>query len=256
MIIDQIKKLTHHMRLFGIHEGMERRATEAQSNNLDHLEFLRLLMEDEALNRKDRVAKRLVTKARFRSNADIEDWDQTFDRGITKAKLHELSLGSFYHNNENLIILGKTGEGKTHLAIALGRRLCHENIKAAFFSLNLLFEEILSERASGRYLSFIKKMNKVDVLILDDLGLRSYTHEEATTLTDILEERYQKGSVIVTSQVDPRGWTKLFEDPVIAEAITDRLSHPSQKITLKGGSYREKLGSEQKTRKRKKGKDD
>src|SRR3990167_3192312 len=177
---------------------------------------------------------------------DIEDWDNSFDRGIHKGKLTELALGSFYNNKENLIILGKTGEGKTRLAISLGRRLCHENIKASFFSVNLLFEEILSEKASGKYLAFIKKTNKANILILDDFGLRNYTHEEATTLTDILEERYQKGSVIVTSQVDPKGWTKLFEDPVIAEAITDRLTHPSQTITLKGGSYREKLNSKKK----------
>ena len=91
--------------------------------------------------------------------ADIEDWDNSFDRGINKGKLTELALGSFYHNKENLIILGKTGEGKTHLAISLGRRLCHENIKASFFSVNLLFEEILSEKASGKYLAFIKKTN-------------------------------------------------------------------------------------------------
>ena len=112
--------------------------------------------------------------------------------------------------------------------------------------MNLLFEEILSEKASGKYLAFIKRINKANILILDDFGLRNYTHEEATTLTDVLEERYQKGSVIITSQVDPKGWTKLFEDPVIAEAITDRLIHPSQTITLKGGSYREKLNSKTK----------
>jgi DNA replication protein DnaC len=80
------------------------------------------------------------------------------------------------------------------------------------------------------------------VLILDDFGLRNYTHEEATALMDILEERYRKGIQIVTSQVNAKGWVKLFDDPVIAEAIVDRLEHPSVLLTLKGGSYRERLG--------------
>jgi DNA replication protein DnaC len=88
----------------------------------------------------------------------------------------------------------------------------------------------------------VRGLVKATVLILDDLGLRNYSHEEATSLIDILEERYHKAPLIVTSQVEPQGWLKLFEDPVIGEAIVDRLIHPSQKITLKGEkSYREKL---------------
>jgi DNA replication protein DnaC len=110
-----------------------------------------------------------------------------------------------------------------------------------------LFEEIQAAKAAGRYLNYIPSLIKAKVLILDNLGLRNYTHEEATSLMDILEARYQKAPLIVTSQVEPQGWIKLFEDPVIAEAIVDRRIHPSQKITLKGEkSYREKL-AEKKT---------
>ena len=241
MILDQIKLLTHKLKLFGIHNALERRYAELQSHNLDPLEMLRLLLEDEILQRKDALTKRLTTKAKFRSYADIEDWDFSFDRGIPKTKLVELATGSFYHNKENLILLGKTGEGKTHLAQAIGRRLCQEEVRVSFISLNILFEEIQCQKLAGRYLGFIRNLNRAQILILDDFGIRAYTHDEACILMDILEERYRKLSVILTSQVDPKGWTKLFEDPVIAEAIVDRLSHPSQKIILKGGSYREKV---------------
>lgn len=241
MIVDQVKQLTHKMRLFGIYHAAERRAQEALNHNHEPMEFLRLLLEDEILHRKNAVAKRLVTQANFRSMADFEDWDDSFDRGLSKAKIKELALGSFYHNKENLIVLGNTGVGKTHLAIAIARRLCHEEIKTKFFSINLLFEEIAAQKMAGKYLCFIKTLNKASLLIFDDFGLRNYTHDEATILMDILEERYQKGPIIITSQVEPKGWIKLFEDPVIAEAITDRLTNPSQKLTLKGTSYREKL---------------
>lgn len=246
-MLDQVKNLSHRLRLFGIHSACNRRAEEALSQGLHPLEMLRLILEDELLSRKDRVSKRLATKARFRFRADLEDWDATFERGISKQKIRELSALGFLHNKENLLILGKTGEGKTHLAIAIGKKLCDEGHKTLFLPVNFLFEEIAAARAAGHYLAYIKTLVKMDALILDDWGLRNYTHEEATVLMDVLEERYRKGMVIVTSQVNPEGWSKLFEDPVIAEAITDRLNHPSQKIILKGGkSYRERLNQPKK----------
>lgn len=247
-MLDQIKNLSHQMRLFGIHAACDRRASEAVSGQLHPLEFLRLILEDELLSRKDRASKALTTRARFRFQADLEDWDMNFDRGITRQKMKELSGLGFFHNLENLLILGKTGEGKTHMAIAIGKRLCQEGYKTLFLPVNFLFEEISAARAAGRYLSYVRALIKTEALILDDFGLRNYSHEEATSLMDILEERYQKGVVLLTSQINPEGWLKLFEDPVIAEAIVDRLVHPSQKLLLKGGcSYRGKLN--QKTKK-------
>jgi DNA replication protein DnaC len=216
---------------------------QAAGQGLSHLEFLRLVLEDEVLQRKERVAKMLTTRAKFRSAVELEDWDQTFDRGLTKVKLRELASHSFVQMNENLLILGKTGEGKTHLAVAIGRRLCADNISTLFMPVNFLFEEVHAARASGKYLGFIKRLSAVRTLILDDFGLRSYTHEEATVLVDLLEDRHRKGSVIVTSQAHPRGWPKLFEDPLIAETIVSRLSNPSQKLNLKGSDDREKLQS-------------
>jgi DNA replication protein DnaC len=241
MIQDQMKNLSHRLRLFGVHANFERRAAEAAGQSLSHLEFLRLVLEDEMLQRKERTAKMLTTRAKFRSGSELEDWDQSFDRGITKAKLRELSTGSFVQSNENLLLLGKTGQGKTHLAVAIGRRLCTENVSVLFMPMNFLFEEVIAARSAGKYLSYVKRLGQQRVLILDDFGLRSYSHEEATVLVDLLEDRHRKGSVIITSQVDPRGWPKLFEDPVISEAIVSRLEHPSQRVLLAGGDYREKL---------------
>lgn len=241
MMQDQLKQMSHNLRLFGVHGGFEKRAQQAGAESLNHLEFLRLILEDEFNQRKNAAAKRLLTKAKFRSVADLEDWDQTFERGFTKIKLRELAAIGFFQNQENLLLLGKTGAGKTHLAIAIGRRLCAENISTLFFPVNFLFEEILAAKTSGKYLNFVKKISGSQVLILDDFGLRNYSHDEANVLVDILEDRHRKGSVVVTSQVDPNGWLKLFEDPVIAEAIVSRLEHPSQKIIISGGNYREKL---------------
>lgn len=241
MINDQVRQLAHTLRVFGVHAHFEARANEAQGKGLSHLEFLKLILEDEVMQRRERVAKSLMTRAKFRSSSDLEDWDQSFDRGLTKAKLRELSTHSFVESGENLLILGKTGEGKTHLAVAIGRRLCADGISTLFMPVNFLFEEVLAARAQGKYLPFIRRLSTVKALLLDDFGLRNYTHEEACVLIDLLEDRHRKGSVILTSQADPRGWKKLFEDPLIAEAVVSRLEHPSQRLILKGGDYREKL---------------
>lgn len=240
---EQVRQVAHQLRLFGVHAGFEQRALEASGKGLSHMEFLRLILEDEVINRKNRSAQALLARAKFRSPVDLEDWDMSSDRGITKQKLRELGGLSFYHALENLLIVGKTGQGKTHLSMAIGRKLCQENISAVFLPMNFMFEEVLAARASGKYLNYVRKLSQSKVLVFDDFGLRNYTHEEANVLVDILEDRHRKGSVIVTSQVDPKGWMKLFEDPVIAEAIVDRLLNPSQKIQLQGPTYREKLQS-------------
>ena len=223
-------------------EHLEHRTSSALESQIHPLDYLRLLLEDEELHRKNARAKRLISRARFRHDCDLEDWDDSFDRGISKAKMKDIAKLNFFKAQENLVILGKTGEGKTHIAMSIGKKLCTEGFSSLFFSVNLLFEEILASKASGNYLKMVKKITKSPVLILDDFGLRNYTHDEATSLIDIIEERYQKGVIIVTSQVSPKGWPQLFEDPVIAEAIVDRLTKPSLTLKLKGGSYLDRLG--------------
>ncbi len=244
----QVKQLTHTLRLFGIHNAVERRAQEALASNLHPLEFMRIILEEEIGARKLSTSKRLDSRARFQFQAELEDWDGTFERGINKQKLKDLALLNFYHNNENLLICGKTGEGKTQLAISMGKRLCREEITTQFHSVNLLFEEVKAARVAGKYLKFIGALKKSKALILDDFGLRNYTHGEATILMDILDGRYRKGTTIITSQIDNLGWSKLFEDPAIGEAIVDRLVNPSQKILLKGGSYRERIQNERRVK--------
>jgi DNA replication protein DnaC len=243
---EQVKRLSYEMRLFGINAQCEFRAMSAVNQGQSHLEFLHLLLEDEKNFRKDKFGKSLTKRAKFRYLCDLEDWDMNYDRGISKAQLKELATLSFYRNNTNLLLLGKTGEGKTHLAVSLGKRLCSEGVGVAFLPMCFLLENTQAQKLSGKLLGYLAKLAQTKVLILDDFGLRNYTHEEATILVEILEARSKKGPVIVTSQVNPKAWTKLFEDPAIAEAIVDRLINPSTKINLKGGSYREKIGSSEK----------
>jgi DNA replication protein DnaC len=241
MIEEQVRKLAHELRLHGIHESFQRHAEIAAAKSLHPNEFLKLILEEEVLARRNKRAQSLLSRAKFRTNVDLEDWDNSYERGIPKAKFTELAHMDFYYKKENLILVGTTGHGKTHLAISLGRQLCKSNISTVFLPVNFLFEEAMAQRSAGKYVSYIKKMTTTNVILLDDFGLRNYTHEEANILVDLLEDRYGKSIVIVTSQVDPKGWRSLFEDPVIGDAIVDRLIHPATTIILTGGSYRERI---------------
>ena len=241
MILEQVKQIANTLHLFGVAASVELRAQEALAAQMHPAEFMRLILEDELLARKDRLGKTLTTRAKFRLQAELEDWDGSYDRGMSRQNIKELTQFGFVARQENLLMFGKTGEGKTHLAVALGRRLCQEGIPTTFMPVSYLFEEVAAAKVAGKYLAFVRSLTKAKVLVLDDFGLRGYSHDEATILVDILEDRARRGVVIVTSQVDDKGWKKLFEDPVISEAIVDRLIHPSQKIVLKGGSYRERL---------------
>lgn len=241
MKLEEIQSMAYQIRLLGIHEALERRSAQAVADSMHPLDFIGLLLGDEIRHRDEARTRRLTSRAKFRIQCELEEWDVTYDRGLCKAKIKDLAGLNFYHDRENLLIYGKTGEGKTHLANAVGRRLCAKGVSTKFYSTNLLFEEIAADRAAGGYLNFLKRINKVGVLILDDFGLRQYSHDEANTLVDIIEDRYRKGSIIITSQVDAKGWLRLFEDPVIGEAIVDRLTKPSVSIKLKGGSYRSRL---------------
>lgn len=241
----EIKKLSHEMRLLGIHESIERRLAQAAANNLSMEEFLIHLLEDEKQNRKNRIANALDKKAKFRRESMLENWDFSIDRGITKTKIRELATLSFWHNKKNLLIIGPTGSGKTQLSIALGKVACQMQLSVLFIAVNQLFEDAMAQRAAGKYTAWAKNMKKYDLIIFDDFGLRSYTHDEAILLVDLIEDRYQKTAHIFSSQVDTEGWKSLFEDPVIADALIDRIKSPCEKITLTGPSYRDRLGGKQ-----------
>lgn len=204
-MLQQTKILAHKLRLSGLAENMERRCAEFESGNLTAHELISLLLADEDMSRKNKHSRRLESKAQFRHKADLEDWDFSYERGLSKTKMKELMHLSFLHNRENLIFLGKTGEGKTHLAIGVGRRACHDGSGTTFSSVNLLLEEAIATKASGKYLIWIKTIAKKELIIFDDFAVRQYNHEEANIFLDLLEERHRKGITIITSQVHPDG---------------------------------------------------
>jgi DNA replication protein DnaC len=228
----------NQLNLFGISKTLDYRLTEIDSENLDFNEALALLLEDETLYRKNKRFERLKKSASFSQGAHLESFDLAVSRGLSKAQLKKLESLEFLDHSQNIIIFGPTGVGKSFLAQAIGFKACQQGSETKFFSINKLFLEAEAQSAAGNTLGFLKKIRKQKILILDDFGLRNYTHEEASLLLDILEERYQVATTIITSQIKPLGWADLFEDKIIAEAILDRLINCAHIFEMKGASFR------------------
>lgn len=239
--MNEISEVLNHLKFFGMSNSVEYRVTEAIESNLSHQDFLLFLLEDERLYRRNRKCETLRKRAKFNSKCYLEDFNVDPKRGITKSKVQQFKSLSFIDNSENLLLIGGTGAGKSFLAQAIGHAACAANVETFFISANRLFKEIELAEAQGSYLIYMNRLkNKVKLLIIDDLGLRNYTHKEANILYEILEDRYRKGSVIITSQVKTLGWKLLFEDEVIAEAIIDRLTACAHIVDVKGDSVRGK----------------
>lgn len=234
--VERLKEL----RLYGMLQSLDYRLSEVCESNLSHQDFLNLILEDESLYRKNKRSERLNKRARFNSQSSLESFEADVKRGVSKTLIKELSSLKFISNHQNLLLIGGTGVGKSYLSQGVGHTACLNGYETFFISVNKLFKEVEAQEASGKYLGFLNKLKRVKLLILDDFGLRNYSHEEATVLYDILEDRYNQSSTVVTSQVKSEGWKLLFEDAVIAEAIVDRLISCAHKIELKGLSYRKK----------------
>lgn len=230
--------LLNELKFFGIKESIEYRLSEAMESNLTYQDFLTVLLDDEYLYRKNKRSEMLRRRARFKDKVILEEFKPSAKRGVTKSMVQQLKTLNFVNNNENLIFVGGTGAGKTFLAQAVGHAACSSGIECYFITANRFFREVEIAEVSGTYLNYLNKIRRVKVLIIDDFGLRNYTHREATTLLDVLEDRYQKSPIIISSQIKPQGWKTLFEDEVITEAILDRITSCAHIIEVKGESYR------------------
>lgn len=236
--MNELINLFNKLKLFGIKESFEYRLSEAMKSNSTYQDLLVLLLEDESLYRDNQRSSRLRKRAKFRDRVSLDEFDASLARGVNKSMIKQMMNLQFMNDGENIIFYGATGVGKSFLAQAIGHTACQAGRETLFIAVNILFHQIVAAEKSGTYLNYLNRISKCELLILDDFGLRNYTHPEATTLYQILEDRYHKNSTIVTSQVRPDGWKSLFEDQVIAEAINDRIVSCAHTIEFKNHNYR------------------
>jgi DNA replication protein DnaC len=213
----------------------EQNAAEALSRD----EWLGLMLDRESTTRADkRLTNRLAT-ARLRfPDASIEDIDFTARRGLDRRNIISLAQGAWLKAQENLIITGQTGTGKTWLACAFGRQAARLDHAVLYLRMPRLFEDLALARLDGRFPRLIDKLARVQLLILDDWGTHSLTNQQRLDLLEIFEERYKRKSTLITAQLPVANWHDMIGEPTIADAILDRIIHNAHRIALEGDSMR------------------
>jgi DNA replication protein DnaC len=244
-IIEENRMLNHptydRLRALGL-AGMAR-ALEQQSQQpgLDDLNFeerLALLVDREELDRDNRRLKTRLRVANLRQLATPEDIEYRPGRGLDRAMFARLVSGEWIARHHNLLVTGPTGTGKTWLGCALGHRACRDNRVVLYQRVPRLLENLALARGDGRYARMLKTMARVHLLILDDWGLTPLTAEQRRDLLEIVDDRHDRASTIITSQLPVDRWHDHIGDPTIADAILDRLVHSAHRIELKGESMR------------------
>jgi DNA replication protein DnaC len=243
MLNEQTIEKLYHMKLNGMAEAFKEHLLQPDLSELSFEDRFTLLVDRQWTWKEDRRMRRLLSQAKLKINACIEDVDFRAPRGLQKAVILQLASCDWIKNAHNVIITGPTGVGKTYLACALANRACRMGCPAFYIRIPKLFQELAMAKADGSYSKIMKKLAKSKVLILDDLGLAPMNVQERRDLLEVVEDRHGLASTIVAAQLPIDLWHDNIRDPTIADAVLDRLVHNAYKIHLKGESMRKSRSS-------------
>ena len=238
-----IEKL-YEMRLSAMADAWTDQKKDPNHGSLAFDERFAMLVDAEHLARDNRRLARLLKDAELRiANACIEDVRASPQRGLDKSMLRQLATCDWVRHHQNVLVTGLTGVGKSYLASALGQAACRKGLRVTYRRVPRLFDELALGRIDGTYTRVLAKLAKVDVLVLDDLGIGSPKEAQRQDILEVLEDRYGRVSTIVTSQLEIAKWHEWIGDPTIADAILDRLVHNAYKLELSGPSGRKENGT-------------
>lgn len=237
----QIVLLQHHLkslRLPTIGRECEKVAARAASENLDHLAFLLQLVELEMIERERRAAERRLKSAKFPYHKTLDEFDFSAASSINKPLLLELMRGDYLDRRENILLVGGSGTGKTHLATSLGIAACNQGRRVRFFRVTELITLLMEAREERQLLRLRAQFGKQDLLILDELGYVPASKAGSELLFDIISTAYERQSLVVTTNLPFENWTEVLLSERLTGATLDRLTHRCQIIETGGESYR------------------
>lgn len=230
-----IEKMSQ-MRLTGMKESYQTLLQTQQ--DLTYEQAVSMMVDAEWEWRHNRKMHRLLKQAAFRYQASIEEIDFNTQRNLNKHNLLRLADCSFIDRAENILITGPTGAGKSFIASAIGHQACAKEYRVAYFNIQKLFSKLRMSKADHSYHKLIQRLEKTDLLILDDFGLQPFDNENRLALLEIIDDRNARRSTIISAQLPVKNWYEVINDKTIADAILDRIVHHAHRIELDGQSMR------------------
>lgn len=233
--------LTHHLKqlkLPTVLREYDKMARECARDGVDHPRYLLRLIELELIDRERRVVERRIRQARFPAPKSLDTFDFTTIPSLNKMLVLELARCEYILRRENIIALGNSGTGKTHVALALGLAACQKGFTVAFITAASLVHQLMEARDEKRLLKLQRELQAAKLLIVDELGYVPLSPTGAELLFEVFSQRYERGSTIVTSNLPFEEWTSVFGSERLTGALLDRLTHHVHILSLNGDSYR------------------
>ena len=234
----QLTPFLKRLRLSGILETLEVRNQQAIEAKWTYVEFLARLLEDEVERRAQKQLALRIRRAAINTTKTLEGFDFSFNPTINRQQVLDLAACAYIRQKRNLLICGPTGVGKTHLAQALTHEACRRGYSALFVNTYRMLQHINGGRADGTLEKRVQTYLRPDLLVLDDFGLKPLHPPAPEDMYDIINERYERGSILLTSNRPPEEWAELFGDPLLASAGLDRLTHRAHVLIITGTSFR------------------
>lgn len=239
-----IKHKMSQMKLYGMQQAYQTLLETGQHQVLTNDEAISLLIQSEWEERQTRKVDRYLLNARFRYQASLEELDFNSNRSLDKTLIMRLAECSFIKRKEDVLITGPTGVGKSFMASVFGHQACRNGYRVIYFNTQKLFARLKMSKGDGSYLKEISRIEKHDVLILDDFGLAPLDNHQRDALMEIVEDRHGRKSTIISSQLPVSSWYEIIGESTIADAILDRLVHKAHRLELQGSSMRKKQQKE------------
>lgn len=233
-LIPMLKQL----RLSGILDSIETRNRQAIEEKLSYMDFLATIVTDEIARRNQKKLASALRRANFRNQKTLEEFDFTFNPHINRALITELASCRFMQEKVCVLVVGPCGTGKSHIAQALGHCAIRAGHDVLFTTVSKMLAQLNAARAINGFERYFTKLSAVDLLIIDDFGLKPLKANQDEDFHDVIAERYERKSTIVTSNLDVPEWTEAFPNRILGAATVDRLRHGAYKVVLEGKSYR------------------